>query len=107
MLVLGLGACIKDPLGSGSKGPLSIQELVSHEGYSTVALVDLDRDNDDERMSDVRPYCTGVWVDDTHFITAEHCVKFIQSRVQERRDAWEKKQSQGDDDLCELFNGLS
>lgn len=78
--------------------PLSTQQMVSHEGYSTVALVDTDPDNDDDLVSDTRPYCSAVWVDDTHILTAYHCVKSEHKRLQARQDQKEeaRKAAQAD-----------
>lgn len=72
------------------KLPLSTPALVSHEGYSTVALVRYDEDNQDDKVSEIKPYCSAVWVDETHILTAHHCVKSIQEEMQEKQDEKEK-----------------
>lgn len=52
--------------------PISAQEqtatLINHINASTVALVTM-KDNH------IKPFCTGVWVDDNIIITASHCVQ--------------------------------
>jgi len=64
--------------------------MINHEGNSTVALVYTIDDNLDAKVSDVRPTCTAVWVDDTHILTAFHCAKGIREKLQEKQDAKEK-----------------
>jgi hypothetical protein len=70
--------------------PLTIPQLVSHEGYSTVALVWDDIDNDQDDVSDIRVSCSAVWVDATHILTAYHCVVGERQRQQARQDEKEK-----------------
>ena len=79
-------------LASNSPAKLSTSQMVSHEGYSTVALVHYDEDNDDPKVSDIRTYCSAVWVDDTHILTAFHCVKGEQKRAQAKQDEREQNQ---------------
>jgi hypothetical protein len=74
-----------------SRAPLSTPALVSHEGSSTVALVRYDTDHQDDETSQIEPYCSAVWVDQTHILTAFHCVKSIQEEMQEQQDQKEKK----------------
>src|SRR5277367_3165557 len=69
---------------------LSESQMINHEGNSTVALVYTIDDNLDAKVSDVRPTCTAVWVDDTHILTAFHCAKGIREKLQEKQDAKEK-----------------
>lgn len=80
---------------------LSTQELVEHTGKSTVALVFTDTDNEDEETSDVKVYCSAVWIDDRHILTADHCVKAVQEKMQEAQDA---KESAGHE--CSLLEKI-
>jgi S1-C subfamily serine protease len=48
--------------------------LVTHMGNSTVALVIVD-------ARGVRPYCTGVWLDDNQIVTAHHCVQSVANHI--------------------------
>jgi hypothetical protein len=80
---------------------LSTQQMVSHEGNSTVALVYNNDDNTDSKVSDVRPICTAVWLDDTHILTAFHCAKGIQEDLQAKQDEKDKKAA-----VCEGFAAL-
>lgn len=79
ILVLSLSSC------GMFGGKLSNQELVKHDGSSTVALVRYDTENEDD-VSDIKVFCSAVWVDDTHILTAFHCVKAIQEILQEEED---------------------
>lgn len=89
-ILLSLTGCGKLGSGLSPKTPLSTPALVSHEGYSTVALVRYDEDNQDDKVSEIKPYCSAVWVDETHILTAHHCVKSIQEEMQEKQDEKEK-----------------
>lgn len=94
--ILGLLFGVSLLVGCGASGPfghlskLSTQQMVSHEGNSTVALVYTNNDNLDTKVSDVRPICTAVWLDDTHILTAFHCAKGIQEDLQDKQDEKEK-----------------
>jgi Trypsin-like peptidase domain len=85
-------ACVTSCGGAFSQTPASLPmpQLVSHEGNSTVALVTLDTDNTDDTVSDVRPTCSAVWVDDKHILTALHCVRGEQKHLQAQQDAKEE-----------------
>ena len=89
-ILLSLTGCGKLIASATPKTPLSTPALVSHEGYSTVALVRYDEDNRDDKVSEIKPYCSAVWVDETHILTAHHCVKSIQEEMQEKQDEKEK-----------------
>jgi hypothetical protein len=95
MVILGCGAGNN---GRGSQDAWSTQSLVNHEGKSTVALVYTDYDNDDDKVSDQRVFCSAVWVDDTHILTAYHCVKAVREILQQRQDLREKNAP-----VCEGF----
>jgi trypsin-like peptidase len=98
--VLSLFAILLSLTGCGAvtsalpKVPLSTPALVAHEGYSTVALVRYDEDNQDDKVSEIKPYCSAVWVDETHILTAHHCVKSIQEEMQDKQDEKEKNPPQ-------------
>src|SRR5271166_240317 len=83
-LVLSLVSCSAHLPASLTK--LSTEQMISHEGYSTVALVHYDADNEEEKTSDIKPYCSAVWIDKTHILTAYHCVKSEQQRLQARQN---------------------
>jgi S1-C subfamily serine protease len=51
--------------------------LINHLGHSTVALIYNDGDDTDDEVNPIKPYCSGVWVDQTHILTAFHCLKNI------------------------------
>jgi Trypsin-like peptidase domain len=100
VLVTGLVSC--GGVLSTTPKPLTTQQMVSHEGYATVALVTTDDDNDDDDVSDVRPTCSAVWVDDTHILTAYHCVRGEQKRLQEKQDKKEENRP-GCEGLAAIF----
>jgi hypothetical protein len=54
----------------------SSTDLTSAIGYSSVALVYYDHNSVGENH--LKPYCTGVWIDQFHILTALHCVKVMQ-----------------------------
>ena len=66
-------------------------QLVRHAGKSTVALVYYGHDSD-VPDTEIHPFCSGVWVDDTHILTAYHCVKAMQKHEQQKQDAREAAQ---------------
>jgi len=68
---------------------LNTSQLVKHDGESTVALVYYDKEND-ENVSDIKVFCTGIWVDDTHILTANHCAKAIREKLRKEEDAKDK-----------------
>lgn len=76
LMIFGLGGC---------GGRLNNTELIAHNGSATVALVYYDTDNDRED-SDVRVYCSAVWIDKTHILTADHCVLAMQEMAQDKQD---------------------
>lgn len=89
-ILFSLVGCGGSTSGLVPKVPLSTSQLVSHEGYSTVALVRYDEDHEDDKTSEIEPYCSAVWVDETHILTAHHCVKSIQEEMQAKQDEKEK-----------------
>lgn len=88
---------------------LSNSELIAMEGGSTVALMGYRDDKETTVTTGFRPYCTGVWVDDKHILTANHCVEGELEWQQERLD----KRKEGDSEepmslqqlLQKLFGG--
>jgi hypothetical protein len=68
------------------QGKMTTSQLVNKEGNSTVALVYYDARNTDEEISDIKVYCTGIWVDQKHILTANHCVKAVQEKLQKIED---------------------
>lgn len=88
VVVSGLTSCIGGmPVNFRPK--LSTQEMIQHEGHTTVALVYQREDNDSED-SETHPICTGVWVDATHILSAHHCTRHLLQVAQEKQDAKEK-----------------
>jgi len=76
-------------VGGGIK--YSSKSLADHLGSSTVALVISVPDEDpSSRDSEVRAYCTGVWVDSHHILTANHCVDMVLEHMQKVQDAKEE-----------------
>lgn len=104
-LVISLTSCVSNNHGFRTKR-LSMSQLVSHNGYSTVALVHYDEDNMDQKISDISVICAGVWIDDKHILTANHCAKHIQKEMQAKRDKREKAIREAGCDIFEmLLNG--
>lgn len=85
--IMMLGACGGVQLNFGHNS----QSQLKHEGNSTVALV-LYVDNVDADDSNVKVYCSAVWVGAKDILTADHCVKAIQERAQKKEDAKEKEE---------------
>ena len=85
VMVLGLTSC------AGMLGnKLSTAQIVKHESAASVALVYYDEKNSEDEISDIKPYCSAVWVDQTHILTAYHCIKIAyaeQQRKQNEREA--------------------
>ena len=103
VLVFGLTSCGTLGKEAASLMPKpTAQELVQHEGKSTVALVWDNIDNEDNEVSDIRPVCTAVWIDQTHILTAAHCIKAVQERLQDRQDKKEANKKECDP-LAALF----
>lgn len=94
LMIVGLLAC------GGSFNKLSQPQLVNKEGDSTVALVYYDAENTDENVSNIKVYCTGIWVDKSHILTANHCVKAIVEKMQEAEDEKEKSSCTVEDALA-------
>jgi len=99
VLVLGImaGGCasLRDS-GVIPKSKLSVHDLVAQEGGATVALMMYDDDRDTTLTTGYRPFCTGVWVDNTHILTADHCAKAEQEHQQDRLDERKKKEESDD-----------
>ena len=64
-LLVGCGSSLKTPVRS----PDGVHQ---HMGNSTVALVFYDADD-----KEYRPFCTGVWLNQTDILTAGHCAEAI------------------------------
>lgn len=62
----GCSTSIKPPL---TTPPPTKHQLIQHITNSTVAILE------QEEFDSWRPVCTGVWINDTTFITAQHCVE--------------------------------
>ena len=86
---------------------LNTSELIAMEGGSTVALMGYRDDKDTLVTTGYRPYCTGVWVDDKHILTANHCVEgeleWQQDRLEKRK---EKNNVEGPLTLQQLLQKL-
>ena len=113
VLVLGLAGCASSGGVSSilPRGKLSTADLVKQEGGATVALMMYQDDKDTTQTTGYRPFCTGVWVDSTHILTADHCAKAEQEHQQDRLDE-RKKQNEGEpksleEALRRLFGGLN
>lgn len=85
---------------------LSNTELIAMEGGSTVALMGYRDDKETTVTTGYRPYCTGVWVDDKHILTANHCVEGELEWQQERLDSRKEKQKEEPKTLQELLQRL-
>ena len=72
---------------------LSTSAMIAHEGGATVALMSYRDDKDTTVTTGYRPFCTGVWVDDKHILTANHCVEGELEWQQDRLDARKQKQN--------------
>jgi hypothetical protein len=72
-IIVTLGGCVN----SSAQQPQvpKIVTFVNDLKSKTVALVDTNHD------SDVRPYCTGVWVANDKIVTAEHCTASAVERM--------------------------
>ncbi len=85
---------------------LSNQQMIAHEGATTVALMLYQDDKETTQTTGYRPFCTGVWVDDTHILTADHCAKAVQRYEQKRLDARKEKNKEEPKTLQELLQRL-
>jgi len=85
---------------------LSNSELVAMEGGSTVALMGYRDDKETTVTTGYRPYCTGVWVDDKHILTANHCVEGELENQQERLDKRKEHKDEEPKTLAELLQKL-
>lgn len=93
LMVLGLTSCA-GVLGN----KLSTPQIIKHETRSSVTLVFYDETNTDDGVSDITPYCSAVWVDGTHILTAFHCMKVAymeQQRKQIERENNAKAKCEG------------
>jgi hypothetical protein len=96
-------------LGGGSILPhskLSNSEMIAQEGGSTVALITYRDDKETTVTTGYRPFCTGVWVDATHILTADHCAKGEQRNLQKRLDARKAANGEAPKTLQEMLQRL-
>jgi len=88
---------------------LSNSELIAMEGGSTVALMGYRDDKETTVTTGYRPYCTGVWVDDKHILTANHCVdgelEWQQERLDKRKEGEKEEPKTLQELLQRLFGG--
>lgn len=92
--------------GVAPKVKMSNRDMIAHEGGSTVALMMYDDSKETTKTTGYRPFCTGVWVDETHIVTADHCAKAIQKQQQKRLDARKEKNKEEPKTLQELLERL-
>ncbi len=86
-VVVGLGMLF----GGGKLREASNGAYLDRVGSSTVALViSVPDDDPTSKESEVKAYCTGVWVDSIHMLTADHCVEMVLEHMQAVQDAKEK-----------------
>lgn len=88
------------------KAKLDNRQMIAHEGATTVALMLYQDDKETTQTTGYRPFCTGVWVDDTHILTADHCAKAVQRHEQKRLDARKEKNKEEPKTLQELLQRL-
>ena len=94
------------PIKQELRMKLSNQELISLERESTVALMIYRDDKETTQTTGYTPFCTGVWVDETHILTADHCAKAVQRHEQKRLDERKQKNSEAPKSLQELLARL-
>jgi hypothetical protein len=92
--------------GAMPRSKLSTQQLVAMEGGSTVALITYRDEKETTVTTGYRPFCTGVWVDETHILTADHCVKGEQRNLQKRLDARKEKNNEAPKTLQEMLQRI-
>ncbi len=105
VLVMMMGGCASLG-GMAPKLKMSNQQMIAHEGASTVALMIYQDEKETTQTTGYRPFCTGVWVDDTHILTADHCAKAVQRLEQKRLDARKEKNKEEPKTLQELLQRL-
>lgn len=89
-LALGLTSCVGG-MSQFQPKKLSTPDMINHEGTTTVALVfQLEDEDGTSEISETHSVCTGVWVDATHIVSANHCTKRLLQFAQEKQDAKEK-----------------
>jgi len=79
MGIMGMSSC---HMGNMSKG----MEVVKLEERGTVALVGVDYRKYDMRQPEHIAYCSGVWVDEGHILTAGHCVEGELERLKDHAE---------------------
>jgi S1-C subfamily serine protease len=80
--------------------------MIAQSGGATVALMMYRDDKDTTLTTGYRPFCTGVWVDDTHILTADHCAKAEQEHQQDRLDERKQKEADGPMTLQQMLQKL-
>lgn len=100
------GCCGSLRISSSPHAKLSLPDLVAQEGGSSVALMMYHDDDETTKSTGYRPFCTGVWVDKTHILTANHCAKGVLENEQDRLDQRKKKADVEPQSLEELLNKI-
>jgi len=112
ILSVTLGGCasLKDS-GVIPKSKLSAHDLIIQEGGATVALMGYHDDKETTITTGYRPFCTGVWVDETHILTANHCIEgeleWQQERLDKRKEGSNDEPKSLQEMLQKLFGGGS
>jgi Trypsin-like peptidase domain len=88
------------------RSKLSLHDLIAQEGGVTVALMMYKDKNETTQTTGYRPFCTGVWVDETHIVTADHCVKAELDHQQDRLDERKQKDKEEPKTIQSLFARL-
>ena len=104
-MVVTMGGC-SSLGGVAPKIKMSNGEMIAHEGGSTVALMMYRDEKETTKTTGYVPFCTGVWVDETHIVTADHCAKAVQKQQQKRLDARKEKNKEEPKTLQELLERL-
>lgn len=95
VITIFMGGCASLGGAAAPRDKLTVSQMVQQEGGATVALMIYNDDDETTLSTGYKPFCTGVWVDETHILTANHCAKAVQEHEQERLDQ-RKKQGEGE-----------